>query len=412
MMSRAKSKDQRTPQISLDSPPLSPSATKRSLPHTCVSPGRADSVRCKRISAEKKQLPRTPEQSPYIRRRRKERIDGMQPKSKSCQRNIEKTISDKLLPRFSPEEKHGENRKPIASKATPRDSGAPIKDTVLDMYSKVRKRFGSLGGGGSGGPIYGEITTKSFQRILQFMKEHCELDSSSSFIDVGSGLGKPNFHVALDVNVKLSVGIELGGERWWQSMILLKDFVPEYNLSNVFFAHGNVFDMNTLNPFSHVYMFDKGFPPSLMQYLSSTFNASNASKYLICYKKPKHIIDLYQFKVKHLGSLSTSMSGSGEGNSVHFYVKQYPRSRSSSKKHHEGKHLEMLGNNDFGFIVPPVPSDISDSAPVAYASSYGQPGLKLLYEQKLKEYTDWCVEQVGITDSSRSSRRLRRRRKK
>ena len=42
--------------------------------------------------------------------------------------------------------------------------------------------------------------------------------------------------------------------------IPLKDFVPEYNLSNVFFAHGNVFDMNTLNPFSHVYMFDKGFP--------------------------------------------------------------------------------------------------------------------------------------------------------
>ena len=72
----------------------------------------------------------------------------------------------------------------------------------------------------------------------------------------------------------------------------------------------------------------------------------------------------------------------------------------------------MLGNNDFGFVVPPVPSDVIDSAPVAYASSYGQPGLTLLYEKKIKEYTDWCIEQVGITDSSRSSRRLRRRRKK
>ena len=72
----------------------------------------------------------------------------------------------------------------------------------------------------------------------------------------------------------------------------------------------------------------------------------------------------------------------------------------------------MLKQNDFGFKVPPVPSDSIDSAPVAYAKSYGQPGMKLLHESKLNEYTNWCIEQVGINDSTRNKRRLRSRRQR
>ena len=142
---------------------------------------------------------------------------------------------------------------------------------------------------------------------------------------------------------------------------------------------------------------------------------SNLSKYLTCYKKPKDIIDKYEFNVTHLGLLSTNMSGSGEGNSVHFYVKKESssssKSKSKSKKNskEEHNHINMLRKQDFGFIVPPVPSDTIDSEPVEYARSYGQPGLTLLYEKELDKYTDWCIEQVGINDSKRSKRRLRRR---
>ena len=160
MMSRAKSKDQRTPQISLDSPPLSPSATKRSLPHTCVSPGRAESVRCKKESPlKKKQLPRTPEQSPYIRRRRKERIDGMQPKSKSCQRNIEK-----LFPiNYCLVASRGETRrkpKTYCIKGNPRDRRFQSRTPCFICTLKLERS--SALWSGSGGPIYGEITTKVF----------------------------------------------------------------------------------------------------------------------------------------------------------------------------------------------------------------------------------------------------------
>jgi 16S rRNA G527 N7-methylase RsmG len=32
--------------------------------------------------------------------------------------------------------------------------------------------------------------------VVDLMVEHCELGKHSLFIDVGSGLGKPNIHVA------------------------------------------------------------------------------------------------------------------------------------------------------------------------------------------------------------------------
>lgn len=399
--------------------PLSP-LTKRTMPKTFELPKRADSIRYKKTSVEInkiKHLQRTPEQLPYNKKLQQKRYYNVHPKNKTHQRNVEKEIEQDVLLKRSlvatttNVKQSDSDEKSNSSPTRTVIQDLRVKKTVLDMYSKVRKTFGSLGGGGSGGPIYGEVTTKSFQRIIQFMKTHCELNENSSFIDVGSGLGKPNFHVSLDVNVKLSVGVELGGERWWQSMILLKDFVPEYELNSVFFAHGNVFDMKTLNPFSHVYMFDKGFPPNLMEDLASKFNNSIASKYLICYKKPKHIIELYRFNVKHLGFLSTSMSGSGEGNSVHFYMKN-GKNGSTKKNVDDNKHLQMLKQNDFGFKVPPVPSDSIDSAPVAYAKSYGQPGMKLLHENKLNEYTKWCIEQVGINDSTRNKRRLRSRRQR
>lgn len=34
------------------------------------------------------------------------------------------------------------------------------------------------------------------------------------FIDVGSGLGKPNYHAASDPHVRISIGIELEHIRW------------------------------------------------------------------------------------------------------------------------------------------------------------------------------------------------------
>lgn len=45
-------------------------------------------------------------------------------------------------------------------------------------------------------------------------QEEAGFDENSSFIDVGSGLGKPNFHVAQDPGVEISYGLELEVVRW------------------------------------------------------------------------------------------------------------------------------------------------------------------------------------------------------
>ena len=62
---------------------------------------------------------------------------------------------------------------------------------LKNMYSLVRRRAGKLGGGGAGGAIYGELTFKSFSRVVEFLKSKCNFTPSSTFIDIGAGLGKP-----------------------------------------------------------------------------------------------------------------------------------------------------------------------------------------------------------------------------
>lgn len=46
------------------------------------------------------------------------------------------------------------------------------------------------------------------------MVENCEMGTDSMFIDVGAGLGKPNFHACQDPGVRVSLGIELEEIRW------------------------------------------------------------------------------------------------------------------------------------------------------------------------------------------------------
>jgi len=58
----------------------------------------------------------------------------------------------------------------------------------------------------------------SMQKMINLMKEHTGFDSTSRFIDVGSGVGKPNLHVSQDPGVEFSYGIEVEADRWLLSM--------------------------------------------------------------------------------------------------------------------------------------------------------------------------------------------------
>ena len=223
----------------------------------------------------------------------------------------------------------------------------PNVDTV---YKIVRKLTGNIGGNGYSGPIYGELTKHSMQKVIDLMIKTTGFSSSSRFIDVGSGIGKPNLHVAQYPGVEFSCGIELEHCRWSLGMTCLnacldaavieqeKDDEKKTKTSannslvqgNTMFLHSNILEAKTFDPFTHVYMFSIGFPPNLWIELSKKWNRSDkgSCQYLICYNGPKNIIDCYEFDVELIAQLSTSMHGSKEGHMGYIYR----RTTSNGKK--------------------------------------------------------------------------------
>jgi Histone methylation protein DOT1 len=177
-----------------------------------------------------------------------------------------------------------------------------IQPNVKAVYKIIRKLTGSLGGNASHGPIYGELTMGSMQKVINLMKEHASFNSSSRFIDVGSGIGKPSLHVAQDPGVLFSYGIEVEPARWMlgQSCLgavlkeaarttsLLEDaqdtpvaamapLTPEQETSSsiqhrCFFELGDIREASSFDPFTHVYMFSIGYVRWLSILLSDCFS--------------------------------------------------------------------------------------------------------------------------------------------
>mmetsp|Transcript_48872 Transcript_48872/g.59123 ORF Transcript_48872/g.59123 Transcript_48872/m.59123 type:complete len:383 (+) Transcript_48872:100-1248(+) len=205
-----------------------------------------------------------------------------------------------------------------------------VPSNVRKVYKIIRNCTGSIGGNGCGGAIYGELTVGSMQKVIDIMKDKLEFTAGSRFIDVGCGLAKPNMHVVQDPGVEFSYGIELNKERW---------FLGLHNLNHVLkaardqkdeggdgerighrcmLAHGDIVEAKIFDPFTHVYMFDIGFPPSLFDTLAKMFKRSK-SKYLICYHSPRIMIDRYGFEIELICKEATSMHGSSEGHTCYFY---------------------------------------------------------------------------------------------
>jgi DNA-binding transcriptional MerR regulator len=213
-----------------------------------------------------------------------------------------------------------------------------VSDEVKEVYKIVQRATGATGGNGYNGAIYGELTAGSFQKIVNFMTEMCELNPQSRFIDVGSGLGKPNLHVLQSPQVCLSIGVELEEIRWILSMHNLMyylrnlDKVEEEEQEEqtdhaeetsrlrqnraVNFICGDIDVAKSLDPFTHIYMYDLGFPPDLQQSIANKFNHSVSPKYLISYRPPHRVIDEYGYQVEAIHQMNTKMCGK----SNYFYL--------------------------------------------------------------------------------------------
>jgi len=201
------------------------------------------------------------------------------------------------------------------------------------------------------------------QKMIDLMMDHTHLNKDSRFIDVGSGIGKPNLHVAQYPGVEFSCGVEMEHTRWSLGMTCLKAVLDaaqvqqqqQNNASsdesirgNCMFLHNNILEAKTFDPFTHVYMFSIGFPPPLWTKLSKMWNRSGSSvsgsepegtrncEYLICYHGPRAIIEDYEFDVELLAQIPTSMHGSKEGHTGYVYKRKSKLTVAKSHKSQSG----------------------------------------------------------------------------
>jgi len=177
------------------------------------------------------------------------------------------------------------------------------------------------------------------QKVTNLLVEKADLGPESVFVDVGAGLGKPNLHVAIDPGVKYSVGVEMEHVRWLLSLHNLKHYVddvethrPEASRNNCIFMHSDAWDAKSFNPFTHVYMFDIGFPPKLFLHLGECLRASSTAKWVLCYHAPHLMIDKYGFSMEFVEKQATSMHGSSEGHTAYLYKCTHAKALKPVKK--------------------------------------------------------------------------------
>ncbi|KAJ1412193.1 hypothetical protein B484DRAFT_402394 [Ochromonadaceae sp. CCMP2298] len=252
-----------------------------------------------------------------------------------------------------------------AEVVSPRKSPIEVTWRTEQAYKILQKTTGQLGGNGYNGAIYGELTMRSMQRVLNILVNQCGLTSSSRFIDVGAGLGKPNIHAAQDPACRLSIGVELEEIRWQLSMHNMDHFLPAVEADEVEISsasasaapskgkgkkteseapttstsssstpasapaeglHGGVHfilddidSATSMDPFTHIYMFDLGFPPPLQQSIAKKFNESVHAEYLVSYRPERSVIGVYGFAVELVAQQLCSMHGSGEGHTAYIY---------------------------------------------------------------------------------------------
>ena len=120
--------------------------------------------------------------------------------------------------------------------------------------------------------LAGEMRVGSMHTIVQFLMDECGMGPGSTFLDIGSGLGKPVLHAALHAQVQHALGIEVAHATWALAMSTLlraRDRSHLPTAPTIHYTHASVSSLSNLNPCTHVYMFDIGFTPEIYAHIAT-----------------------------------------------------------------------------------------------------------------------------------------------
>jgi SAM-dependent methyltransferase len=191
-------------------------------------------------------------------------------------------------------------------------------EEINEVYKIVRRSTSALGGSGYAGPSYGELTQGSMQKVLQTLVDECDLTTESRFLDVGSGLGKPNLHAAVFPGVAASVGIECERLRFQLGMLNLRNVLKRRGMP-VYFVNGDIEDVISLEPFTHIYMSDRAFPWRTQKEIARKFNVSHSVKILVSFRPPSLVIEEFGYEVDEVTHVRAYLHGSMEQHTIYVY---------------------------------------------------------------------------------------------
>ena len=163
----------------------------------------------------------------------------------------------------------------------PRVAATPA---ARQLYRAIQHADGMLNGTDDG--LAGEMRVGSMHTIVQFLMDTCSMGPGSTFLDIGSGLGKPVLHVALHAQVQHALGIEVAHATWALAMSTLlraRDRSHLPTTPTIHYAHTSVASLSTLNPCTHVYMFDIGFTPEIYAHIANLISSSPTVQHFVCY---------------------------------------------------------------------------------------------------------------------------------
>ena len=174
------------------------------------------------------------------------------------------------------------------------------------------------------------------------MHKHRAISSESKVLDLGSGIGKPPLHFAVNPGVQVSIGLELLVVRFRLSMFNLQEAnagSEEKRIRNCMFVHGDGMRLRTLEPFGLLYMFDIGMPPALMIHLAGVLGNSPSVKHVLSYHNPDTMIGVYSYPMVYVegSQTSCSMHGSGEGKTAYLYRVVQPAAAMTEEVTEEGE---------------------------------------------------------------------------
>jgi hypothetical protein len=257
------------------------------------------------------------------------------------------------------------NSGPINLQEAARDA-PPLSDDARRMKIILNRLPSVDGGKGLSAPIYGEVNFTGMNRIFYLLKKFTGMSEESHFIDIGSGSAVQVLHAALN-SVKTSAGIEYDEMRHEQALARIhmlghprSGVAPiTFREGQIHLIHGAAESMESLEPYTHVYSFDRAFlgaktyhPETPFIHLAQLFNKSQTLKCYVSFVNPSTLLS-YGFDARVLGQLGNlSQAGSKEKMTAYFYVKASDKRVTTTERHSILLNNTLVHNLDgkFSFV--------------------------------------------------------------